>query len=88
MKYMTNDQWRDYIQGRSQGVESKIASVLHDWIGAYLKESMTNIKTLEDMQLRRQAESQHWEKEKIDLLLKRWNQIRALCIDASKSIPS
>jgi len=86
MKYMTNAQWRDYVQGRSQGVEGKIASILHDWISAYLKESMINIKILEDMQSRRQSESQVWKKEKINLLLKRWNQIRALCVDASKAI--
>lgn len=86
MKYMTNARWRDYVQGRSQGVEGKIASILHDWISAYLKESMTNIRILEDMQLRQQSESQVWKKEKIDLLLKRWNQIKALCEDASKAI--
>ncbi|EED17214.1 conserved hypothetical protein [Talaromyces stipitatus ATCC 10500] len=88
MKYMTNDQWRDYILGRSQGVENRTASVLHDWIGAYLKKSMTSIKILEDMQLRPRSESQYWEKDRIDILLRRWNQIRVLCVEASKAISS
>jgi hypothetical protein len=85
---MAKHRWRNYVQGRTQDTEVKTTKILHDWIDAYLKESITKIQTLEEIQMKQQSDLRDGEKEKIDILLRRWNQIRTLCGNALKSISS
>jgi hypothetical protein len=89
---MARHRWRDYILGYStRGMDSrKTASVIRGWIEMYLKESNVTIEILENMLAKRvstpqrasKAASDEWDKERITMLLGRWNQIKQLCQDA------
>lgn len=88
MKYMTGHRWRNYVLGRIQDEKDKTTSILHGWVGTYLRESVSRIQTLKDLKMEQQSNTGERENERIDILLKRWIQIRALCEDALKAISS
>jgi hypothetical protein len=89
---MARHHWRDYILGHStRGMDSrKTASVIRGWIEMYLKESNVTIEILENMLVNRASTPQRaskdasdeWDKERITVLLGRWNQIKQLCQDS------
>jgi hypothetical protein len=92
MKYMTRNDWQNYILGHStRSVDpKKTANVIRGWIEIYLKESTMTIEILEKMLTKEtlaplgsaEAGSEEREKNKVALLLGRWNQIKRLCEDA------
>ncbi|RAO72652.1 uncharacterized protein BHQ10_008664 [Talaromyces amestolkiae] len=86
IKYMTSRQWRNYVLGRIQDEENKTTSILHDWVGTYIKESTVKIQSLKDIQMEQQLGARDGKNDKIDLLLNRWVRIKTLCEDALRAI--
>lgn len=83
LKYMTRRDWRNWVSGHSvKGVNAqKTAAIMRDWIRLYAEEADTTIAVL-------QATKPHERDQvaKIGLLLKRWEQIRALCSMAMQAV--
>lgn len=83
MKYMTRKDWRDYVLGHStNGVDAAMTEkVIREWIHIYTEEADITIATLK-------ASSGHQiYTEKIEVLLKRWSQIKCLCGQALEHMP-
>lgn len=83
---MTSRQWRNYVLGRIQDEENKTTSIVHDWVDTYIKESTNKIQSLKDIQMEHQSGVRDAKNDQIDILLKRWVQIRKLCEDALRAI--
>ncbi|KAI2842327.1 hypothetical protein CBS11852_4352 [Aspergillus niger] len=90
LKYMNTRDWRAYVCGRSErGVdEQKTANVIRGWVEVYLKECIGTIEIIENMiqdlgeeigDSDKKIRSKAWEREKLQMLLDRWGQIRRLC---------
>ncbi|CAK42636.1 uncharacterized protein An15g06840 [Aspergillus niger] len=90
LKYMNTRDWRAYVCGRSErGVdEQKTANVIRGWVEVYLKECIGTIEIIENMiqdlgeeigDSDKKIGSKAWEREKLQMLLDRWGQIRRLC---------
>ncbi|KAF7588594.1 hypothetical protein BBP40_005479 [Aspergillus hancockii] len=79
LKYMSKRDFRIYVEGRSKRAfdAEKSAEIIRGWIGIYLKESETTIEIITGMLSA--ADSEKWEKERLEMLLSRWGQIRGLC---------
>lgn len=87
---MNTRDWRAYVCGRSErGVdEQKTATVIRGWVEVYLKECIGTIEIIENMiqdlgeeigDSEKKIGSKAWEREKLQMLLDRWGQIRRLC---------
>lgn len=90
LKYLPAKDWRSYVQGHStRGVSpKKTSTVVRAWIGRYRKEAEETIGILE-RRLEGETsgkENDKGDKEKLDTLLGRWRQIRALCERALESM--
>ncbi|KAF7591908.1 hypothetical protein BBP40_000879 [Aspergillus hancockii] len=83
--YMPLKDWRNYVLGYStRGTdEKKSVTIIHGWIGTYLQEVDTAITALEENETSQVAPKNL---EKIKVLLKRWAQIRDLCVKASEAV--
>ncbi|KAL5045450.1 hypothetical protein BDW71DRAFT_208264 [Aspergillus fruticulosus] len=79
--YMSRQRWREYVAGVSEtGFDAgKTISIIRGWIEVYLRECTTTIASLVEM-----SKSEK-EKDKVDLILARWEQIHRLCGRALKS---
>ncbi|KAL2829204.1 hypothetical protein BDW59DRAFT_37762 [Aspergillus cavernicola] len=89
IKCMSRKDWPDYAAGRSQrGFDAKLtADMLRDWVQTYLQECTVAIEALMDVSGTISArltetgaiEPENATKEKLDLILSRWKQIKSLC---------
>lgn len=94
MKYMTRDDWRNYVFGHStRGMDPKeTANVITNWIEIYLKECKATIEILENRLTIlvpkgvAEAVPDEWEANKVTMLLGRWNQIKRMCEDALETL--
>ncbi|KAI9927979.1 hypothetical protein MW887_002831 [Aspergillus wentii] len=84
IKYMTRRDWRNYVLGHSmKGVDdNKTQATIQEWIKIYAKEADRKIATLEAM---KSSGENQIHSGKIDMLLKRWKQIKHLCDEALKA---
>ncbi|KAL4889503.1 hypothetical protein BDV59DRAFT_116587 [Aspergillus ambiguus] len=81
LKFMTREAWKAYVENGSpvSGTE-KSTNLLNRWIGVYVQESNIVISIIQSMLHRIQPEAdREGEKQKLELLLKRWKQIQQLC---------
>ncbi|TQB68964.1 hypothetical protein MPDQ_002472 [Monascus purpureus] len=86
MKYMTRKDWRNYVLGIStKGVNAaKSLSIIQGWIRAYMKEAD---KTLAALNLKQESsQGSDEDRGKLEMLLRRWRQIRVLCDEAFKAV--
>ncbi|RAH53412.1 ribosomal N-lysine methyltransferase [Aspergillus piperis CBS 112811] len=90
LKYMNLREWRAYVNGRSErGVDAqKTASVIRGWVEVYLKECIGTMEVIANMlgdlgeeiaDNNKEIGSKAWEREKLQMLLDRWGQIRRIC---------
>lgn len=82
---MPRRDWRNYVLGHSvKGVDSaKSEAIIQGWIREYIKEADMTIAGLEDLGARPEENE---DAGKIDMLLKRWRQIRGLCEQALEAM--
>ncbi|THC99987.1 hypothetical protein EYZ11_000566 [Aspergillus tanneri] len=93
LKYMSLRDWRKYILGQSdRNVDpQKTAGIICDWIRTYLTESEVTIKSIQNamdnmpVASGNAAISAKQERERLNMVLGRWIQIRHLCGKALKS---
>lgn len=74
---MSRRSWRNYIQGRGAAPDStKVNAIIRDWIEVYLKETDDTTNKLQDMH---STESDNSVRSKMNMLMRRWEQIKQLC---------
>ncbi|KAL2853907.1 hypothetical protein BJY01DRAFT_232081 [Aspergillus pseudoustus] len=81
IKYMSLEDWQNYALGYStRGVDAeKSAKVIREWIGTYIEEASANIDELEK---RGYGNIGQKHEERSRMLLKRWVQVKDLCLKA------
>ncbi|KAL4939933.1 hypothetical protein BDV06DRAFT_230736 [Aspergillus oleicola] len=84
MKYMSRQQWRDYVNDVSEeGFDGKkTAGVIRGWVEAYLRECDAALDALNGLSKSITTDS---DKEKLELIVARWEQIKQLCEGAIKN---
>lgn len=86
---MTRRDWRNYTLGRStRGVKaSKTESIIREWIKTYMNEADTTIKALDlSKALKSTLDMNDENRGKLQMIMKRWRQIRELCEQALMSL--
>ncbi|KAJ9352244.1 hypothetical protein DTO027B9_5945 [Paecilomyces variotii] len=89
LKYLPAKDWRSYVQGQStRGVSpKKTSTVVRAWIGRYRKEAEETIGILERrIENEKKGGESKEDREKLDVVLGRWRQIRGLCESALESM--
>lgn len=84
---MSKRDFRVYIEGRSKRAfdTEKSAEVIRGWIGVYLGECERTMEIIRSMlerlsgSRRRSGDGKKWEKERLEMLLSRWEQIKQIC---------
>ncbi|KAL2866034.1 uncharacterized protein BJX67DRAFT_152820 [Aspergillus lucknowensis] len=87
MRYMSLEDWRNYALGYStRGVDAqKSQNVIRGWINTYVEEANATIdelKRLEPGKVGREADG------RVQMLLKRWRQVKDLCLKALQETAS
>lgn len=82
---MAVEDWRNYTLGYStKGFDAKRSeAIIREWITTYANEADTVITALEKT---RSQEVDQKDRDKVELLLKRWKQIKSLCDQALQAV--
>ncbi|KAL4953216.1 hypothetical protein BDW69DRAFT_8518 [Aspergillus filifer] len=85
MKYMPLQDWQNYVLGYStRGVDAKKSEdVIRGWIRRYIDETDLTIEELVNLGL---SEINQGDKDKVQMLLRRWRQIKDLCSIALENV--
>lgn len=77
--------WRNYTLGVStKGFDAKTSeTIIRDWIKTYANEADTAIASSESS---RPTKTDFKDQEKVNVLLKRWKQIKTLCDQALETV--
>ncbi|KAL2837857.1 hypothetical protein BJY01DRAFT_40009 [Aspergillus pseudoustus] len=88
--YMNLKDWREYIDSNGEARQSfdvrKTRHILCQWIQQYMKERALAVDAVKGLLLSAEDGLERGAKDKLDLLLSRWEQIQQLCDSASKAI--
>jgi hypothetical protein len=78
--------WQNYALGYStRGVDAeKSANVIRKWIGTYVEEANANIDEL--LEKRGSGNMDRGDEERLRLLIKRWSQVKDLCLRALEGV--
>lgn len=85
MTFMSPKKWQEYILHRSINATDReiMTDTINGWVGTYLKECISTIRTLESMRAASSLAEVNGQGGHDDLklstLLKRWIQMRDLC---------
>lgn len=85
IKYMRLEDWQNYVLGYStEGMdEQRTEDIIQTWIHAYIKEANLAIEGLEGIDIETIGHGHH---ERVQMLLRRWRQIKDLCETASTTV--
>jgi hypothetical protein len=83
---MKEEDWRDHVlEGQSQGFDESLSeATIKRWILAYAAEADAGITALQKALEVNTVVQQHGSK--VEILLKRWKQIKELCEHAAKTV--
>ncbi|KAL4939048.1 hypothetical protein BDV06DRAFT_42441 [Aspergillus oleicola] len=85
MKYMPFQDWQNYVLGYStRGVDEKRSeNVIRGWIRKYIQEADLTIEDLVNLE---SSEIGRGHKGKVQMLLRRWKQVKGLCTIALENV--
>ncbi|KAJ5613545.1 hypothetical protein N7528_007199 [Penicillium herquei] len=86
LKYMKDEDWRNHIlEGSIDGVdEQKSAEIIKEWLDIYALEADATTRAIKMALASNPVAQAH--PEKVEILLRRWEQIKQICDSAAKAI--
>lgn len=86
LKYMKEEDWRNHVlEGSSEGVDEKQSeAIIKGWLGTYRAEADAAISTLRAAMESDAGVKVH--REKAEMLLRRWTQIKKICESAAAAV--
>lgn len=83
---MNEEDWRNHVlEGSTKGVdEKKSEAIIKGWIRTYAAEADATMKSLQTAMQSNAMVQAH--RQKAEMLLRRWNQVKATCENALKAI--
>ncbi|KAL4783013.1 hypothetical protein BJX76DRAFT_270176 [Aspergillus varians] len=85
IRYMSLEDWQNYVLGYStRGVDAKKSEdIIRGWIRTYIEEADLTLDELGNLESSRIGQEQQG---KVQMLLKRWRQIKDLCGEAFEAV--
>lgn len=86
LKYMKEEDWRNHVvEGSTEGVDEKQSeAIIKEWIQTYRAEAETAMNALQAAMGSDAVVQTH--RQKAEMLLRRWTQIKDICESAARAI--